>query len=780
MKEIEKNQNDKQSSKSKTFNKLFTIIFCNVLLFSACASVLTYYLVTSPSKATKVELTKVSGPEILANKGDTIIFHSKVKNSKGLTIWDEPTQIPGVSYEYQNGSNVMIVKAISNLSSPKKINLKVTNNNVSDSCTISIKNVEYNKIPVTSDYFTFDTTDDIDDTIRGFSPAVEADPSILTTNGYTSLDLSSSSVKYVAGDAHFDRSVFEAWDMLKMSFSGLIFQFALYNGNNYGSGSGLFRSCNFSSCIELDFSNTDFASYIDAQFPTHAFSVATAYQTFMDAKFNNLYSINFKNAIFASPTTNTNTLPSLSTGSLTFANAKFPNAALLDLSDAIFATGNMGVCTKITTGEYMFGYADFSSLQVLNTTNTVFAHENMLNLGIGQLSNQILTAERTFALINFSNELKTLDLSKTIFSAPNMSMDGNVKDISTAFFTFYESNIQKLISLNLENIEFAHESNASIEYHSAYNTFSYIDMSNLKSLNLNNTVFAAENMSHTSPTGLPVYTADSTFFSSNLSGLTNLDLSTCTFATQNMNDGGVYSAYKTFSDTFFSSLEKLDLSNIEFATENMCNDGEVRSACETFAGSNLSDITTLDLSNTKFSSSNMYKINSTPQNLLFYSAYSTFSSANLSILKTLSFSNTEFASNTMTDAAVNSDAKFHIFYSTFEKSLMEDVKILDLSHASIYSPDLPSASTYSIGANGFSESILSTCSNIFLYKEGKYQETLFKQPSSGDFLFPTTGTIHWEDYDTSTNLTPNGWNSSMSRYPFDSWTWTNDMTGGAA
>ncbi|GMO16657.1 MAG: hypothetical protein Ta2E_07970 [Mycoplasmoidaceae bacterium] len=775
---MSKNNGEIPTTKSKIFTKVFTLFFCGALATSIGVGFLTYHLITLPSKATKVELVKVKGPEVLANKGDTMIFQASIKNPKGITTWKEPTPIPGVSYQYEEDGDTMIVTATSNLNNPAKIDLIVTNNDVSATKTISIKNIVYNKVPVTLAYFDLVDTDTVGDTIKGFSSSVIANPSILIDAGYNSLDFSSSAVKYVAGDANFAENVFNDWNALKIDLSGLIFQFSDDTINGYYcSGLDLFKNCNLDSCIELDLSNADFASYADIQYPNRD-STYTAYETFASFRLNNLYSINLKNTKFAYSSTNTNVyMNQIYTGYKTFENVYCPNIALLDLSNAIFAAENMGRSAGYFTANQTFMDGYFPSLQFLKMNGVVFAAENMMNLEPGDFPWGIRTADGTFENTNL-NSVVNLDLSTTIFSAQDMSNSFDFENVYTATGTFRYSYMSNLISLNLNGVQFAHNSNAIYGYNSAHATFQNSFMCNLKNLNLNNTNFAAENMAKTDPGDDPIKTADSTFAAANLSGLTNLDLSTCTFVTQNMNIGGVSSAYQTFVNAVLTSLLKLDLSNIEFAVQNMCDDGIIETARSTFAGTNLSSVATLDLSNAKFSTSNMYRITNNPQKLELYTAYSTFERTVLSTLNYLNLSNTEFSSTTMMDSAVINSATVYILYYTFNAAEMSTLKALKLSDALIYSPDLLSASNYTIGFVAFGNAKLSNCIDIFLYKDGQYQTNIFNQPSSGNFLFPTTGTIHWEDYDASTSPTPSGWNSVMSRYPFTSWTWTNDMTGG--
>ncbi|GMO16245.1 MAG: hypothetical protein Ta2E_07440 [Mycoplasmoidaceae bacterium] len=775
---MNKSNKENTLTKSKTFTKVFTLFFCGALAASIGVGFLTYHLITLPSKATKVELTKVKGPEVLANKGDTMIFQASIKNPKGITTWKEPTPIPGVSYQYEEDGNTMVVTATSNLNNPAKIDLIVTNNDVSATKTISIKNIVYNKVPVTLAYFDLVNTDTNGDTIKGFSSTVIANPSILIDAGYNSLDFSSSAVKYVAGDANFAENVFNNWNILKIDLSGLIFQFSDDTINGYYcSGLDLFKNCNLDSCIELDLSNADFASYADIQYPNRD-STYTAYETFASFRLNNLYSINLKNTKFAYSSSNNSTfMNEIYTGYQTFKNVYCPNIALLDLSNAVFAAENMGRSYYYVIAKSTFEHAYFSSLQFLKMNGVVFAAENMMNLEPGDNALGIRTADSTFENANL-NSLINLDLSTTIFSAQNMSNGFDIDIVFTAAGSFRSSYIENLISLNLGGVKFAHNSNAIYEYHSAHATFERSSMYNLKNLNLNNTSFAAENMAATNPFDDPIKTADSTFFGTNLSGLINLDLSTCTFVTQNMNIGGVASAYQTFANAILTSLLKLDLSNIEFAVQNMCDDGIIETARSTFAGTNLSSVATLDLSNTKFSVSNMYRVTNNPQYLELYTAHSTFNRTIFSTLNYLNLSNAEFSSTTMMDSAVINSANVYILYYTFNAAEMSTLKALNLSNALIYSPDLLSASSYTIGFEGFGNATLLNCVDIFLYKDGQYQTNIFKQPSSGNFLFPTIGTIHWEDYDASTSLIPNGWDSTMSRYPFTSWTWTNDMTGG--
>ncbi|GMO16203.1 MAG: hypothetical protein Ta2E_07380 [Mycoplasmoidaceae bacterium] len=759
------------NSKSKVFSKLFTIFVCAALLIGIGVGVLSYYFITLPSKATKVELVKASGPEVLANKGDTMVFQSKIKNPKGLTTWKEPTPIPGVSYQYEDGGNTMVIEALNNLTTTMKINLEVINNDVSASCDVSINNIVYNPIPVNSNYFEFSSTDAENDTIQGFSRGVASNPWILVDNGYTSLDFSSSNIKYVAGDARFQKKVFDTWKVLKIDLSGLVFKFFEESTDVWHSGYKLFENYNFSSCIELDLSNADFASSANAQFSTST-EIWTGSYTFSGAMFNNLYSINLKNSIFASFSTNSTVTTDVNTGNNTFSEIYAPNAALLDLDGAIFAAENMNMSPAgyLRTGFNTFGATNFFSLSVLKMHGTIFAAENMVN---SSSFSGISLAISTFNRANFSNGLRMLDLTETVFSAPNMctwGVSGSLSYFESAYNTFYDVNFFSLVSLNLEGVNFIHKDIYAIGTNSAWSTFSASNMCNLKTLNLKNTVFAAENMGF-SRAGRGTQSANSTFSGCNMDSLDVLDLSSCIFATKNMNYGtaNTTSAANTFAGCSFKSLIKIDLSNVEFAVESMSDSGTIRSGYKMFEGADLSNVIVLDLSNTKFSTSNMVRSHSSIS--VIYTANETFLNTKFSSLAMLDLSNTEFSSNNMVNSDVISISTSHIFNKTFNGSELPILKTLDISNIASYYSTYPA--THTIGTSGFSNADLSECQDIYLYKADDYNYQLFNSAS-----VPTNGTIHWKDY-SSTNTRPTMWDAvANGNSIFNSWTWTNNMDGG--
>ncbi|GMO16639.1 MAG: hypothetical protein Ta2E_07940 [Mycoplasmoidaceae bacterium] len=757
--------------KSKVFSRLFSILFCAVLLIGISIGSTSYYFITLPSKATKVELVKTSGPEILANKGDTMVFQSKIKNPKGLTTWKEPTPIPGVSYQYEDGGNTMVIEALNNLTTTMKINLEVINNDVSASCDVSINNIIYNPIPVNSNYFEFSSTDSENDTIQGFSRGVANNPWILVDNGYTSLDFSSSNIKYVAGDASFQKKVFDTWKVLKIDLSGLVFKFFEESTDKWHSGYKLFENYNFSSCIELNLSNADFASSANAQFSTSA-EIWTGSYTFNGAMFNNLYSINLKNSIFASFSTNSTVTNTVTTGNNTFHEIYAPNAALLDLDGAIFAAENMNMSPSgyTFTGYNTFGKTIFFSLSVLKMHGTLFAAENMVNSSIFQA---ISIAYMTFYEANFSNGLRMLDLTETVFSAPNMftwGVSGSLTEFECAHHTFSGVNFFSLVSLNLEGVNFIHKDIYAMITTSAILTFSLSNMCNLKTLNLKNTVFAAENMGM-SRGGRATQSAVSTFSGCNMDSLMYLDLSSCIFATKNMNyaNASTVSASNTFASCSFKSLIKINLSNVEFAAESMCDTGTIRTGYKMFDSADLSNVIVLDLSNTKFSTSNMVRSHSSGS--IIYTADETFLNTKFSSLIMLDLSNTEFSSNNMVNSDVISGSQFHIFNKTFNGSELPILKTLDISNVASYYSTYPP--THTIGNLGFSNADLSECQDIYLYKVDDYNYKIFNSAS-----VPTNGTIHWKDY-SSTNTRPTMWDDvANGNSIFNSWTWTNNMDGG--
>ncbi|GMO16652.1 MAG: hypothetical protein Ta2E_07960 [Mycoplasmoidaceae bacterium] len=659
---------EKNISKQKIpyVKRVCCLIFC--ILGGIAIGNLAYYIIKIDN-STKISLNQISGPNKLVKKGDQIVYEAKVKNPKGITTWNEPKHVNGVSYEYSNNGqhNLMFVTALVDMQYEPLIDITATNNNKEASASIASSYVPFKALPVTSEYFTFDTTDAIDDTIVGFSPAVVANPSIIVNSGYNSMDFTTNpDIKYVDANASFARAVFANWKVEKMSFSGLKFKFRSITGTEIGSAYKMFSQYSFPFLIELDLSYADFASAITVDYPNKSNNIAivTAADMFDDASFDKLHTLKINNAIFASinmqkPSTNVAERASIATARNTFSanyngqNSMFKSLAILDLSNTVFATDSMG-CGPVDTAYNTFRYANMNNLIILNLDNAIFATEKMstyVGSGNASATDLIETAYGTFLNAKMMN-LSNLDLSSAVFSTSNMIESTNlIGAIRTGLNTFSEADLSGLKSLDLSNLEFASENNYVKHYYSGYYTFNEAKLPSITSLNLDNTKFAAKNMAITPSSNEPVITGFNSFY--------NADL---------------------------SSLKKLDLSKTVFVVEETTN-GKLRTASDTFREANLDSLESLDLSTNMLQCDNMTSGTAEPM------------------------------------------------YQTFAQTQARNVK-------NIYLP--------------------SNINNSIIYNY-KYTFDLWKN------CFSSTGTIHWEDYNSTTSPLPVNWNPTW----FDTWTWTN-------
>ncbi|GHU32107.1 hypothetical protein FACS1894166_04800 [Bacilli bacterium] len=170
-----------------------------------------------------MSLSKVSGPSVLKNRGDTIVYKYTTKNPNGNTIWSIPHPINGIFFNYANDdtSQLMTIIAKNNLNSPSSISITAHNNGKSDTALISIYNAVYTTIPITTDYFNISGGD----TVCGFSDAVIADPTIIPS-GCNAIDFTTNShIKYVSGDCQFSPDVFTFFPIQQLNLSGLKFHF---------------------------------------------------------------------------------------------------------------------------------------------------------------------------------------------------------------------------------------------------------------------------------------------------------------------------------------------------------------------------------------------------------------------------------------------------------------------------------------------------------------------------------------------------------------------------
>jgi hypothetical protein len=185
-------------------------------------------------------------------------------------------------------------------------------------------------------------------------------------------------------------------------------------------------------------------------------------------------------------------------------------------------------------------------------------------------------------------------------------------------------------------------------------------------LDFNNSKFASTS-THSS--------AYQTFSYANISALSHLNLKNATFAVENASSL-TYTAEQTFVNSILSGLKYLDLSTTKFAVDNTNSNYSISTACDTFASTNLSELTTLNMSNAIFCGANM--IDSTINtSKIVTTADATFKNAILSNLNTLDMTNSIFAA--VTYAGASPIVSVRTGYQTFEESNLSKLSVLDLS-----------------------------------------------------------------------------------------------------
>jgi hypothetical protein len=438
----------------------------------------------------------------LAHSGDKIIYQYVVTNPQGDTVWVLPLQqITGLLFE--TNDSILTITAIANLNTPLTFSITAKNNGVSAPLIdIPIANITYIPIPITDQYFKFTTTFSTDDTVIGFSDAVVSNPNSIPSD-CNAIDFTTKpDIKYVDGNANFSPNVFEARAFLKLNLSNLEFRF----NDQRQSGYNTFYCTNLSSLIELDLTNTDFASsFIGSGLPNYN-DISTAYHTFDGANLSGLGSLNLNGTIFA--VANLSDSGRIFTADSTFVNTNLSGLVSLNLDSAIFAKSSMSISGDIYTACNTFGSADISGLNSLELKNVEFATNNM------SLYGDIYTACYTFQYTIFFG-LRSLDLSHAIFASSAMT----AYSVATAYFTFHHANLSKLNSLILDNAIFAMSNMISVgntndtSVRTAYCTFANANISGLNSLNLSNTKFAATNMTIYGE----IFTAVATFSHANFS-----------------------------------------------------------------------------------------------------------------------------------------------------------------------------------------------------------------------------------------------------------------------
>ncbi|GMO16210.1 MAG: hypothetical protein Ta2E_07390 [Mycoplasmoidaceae bacterium] len=577
---VNKQEDYVTKQKKRKIKRAFFLAFA--VVFGIAAGAGGYYLINTDNN-TDVYLHRISGPEKLEKKGDQIVYEVKVKNPKGKTIWKEPDPVHGVSFEYSNNGehNLMVVTALIDIQFEASIHINVTNNKVTASKIIQSYYGHFTPIPITSEYFKFQTTDAVDDTIVGFSNAVVADPSIIVNSKYDSMDFTiNPNIKYVSADASFSQSVFSEWKIKKMSFSGLQFRFRQISASAIASGFEMFAKYNFPSLVELDLSYADFASTIARNFPNKNtnLDIHTGYKMFEDCYFPNLYTLKINDAIFAStgmqkPSSSDTQLARIYTASSMFSTINnyqlnmFKSLTILDLSNAIFAADQMG-CGDIFTANKMFASTKMNNLDLLKMSNTIFAAQEMSKYTGSTGFNFIRTSNETFNGTQL-NSLNNLDLSSVVFSTTNMVDSTNTRaQIDTGYLAFSGSILSNLESLDLSNTEFASEDNYNTLFRSGSATFHGADLSSVMSINLDDTKFAAENMARGSASSR-VDSASQFFEQANLSSLKTLDLSKTIFCVENTTSGELFTATSMFYYTNLGSLESIDLSTNILQCNNM-------------------------------------------------------------------------------------------------------------------------------------------------------------------------------------------------------------------
>jgi hypothetical protein len=108
----------------------------------------------------------------------------------------------------------------------------------------------------------------------------------------------------------------------------------------------------------------------------------------------------------------------------------------------------------IYTGSSTFEKTAFYKLNELNISETIFAAPEMTTTG------NVSTANNTFCLSTFTM-LTKLDLSNTIFYDDNPTK--NYERISTAYYTFASCSFPVLTEIDMSNCVFATEQMASAE-----------------------------------------------------------------------------------------------------------------------------------------------------------------------------------------------------------------------------------------------------------------------------------------------------------------------------
>jgi hypothetical protein len=79
---------------------------------------------------TSVKIVKVSGPDVLMNQGDQLVYQYNSRHTRGNTEWNIGTKPDGVNFTYSNDgkNNKLIISATKELFTPTSIAISATNN----------------------------------------------------------------------------------------------------------------------------------------------------------------------------------------------------------------------------------------------------------------------------------------------------------------------------------------------------------------------------------------------------------------------------------------------------------------------------------------------------------------------------------------------------------------------------------------------------------------------------------------------------------------------------